>query len=71
MSVLEKPWKFVPGGEVIGGTEYGPDRTEDDSIFTIDGEEVIGCSEWMRADKETFEHIIRLHNKSIEVPDER
>jgi len=36
---------------------------EDISIFTDTGEEVVGCSEWMRADRETFDHIVKLHNE--------
>jgi hypothetical protein len=36
---------------------------EDMSIFTVSGDEVVGCSEWMRADRETFDHIVKLHNE--------
>ena len=58
MSVLTKKWVFVEGGSDKGNEL----RAEDDSIFTVDDEEVIGCSEWMRCDKETFIHIVELHN---------
>ena len=61
MSVLEKKWEFIGGGS-HKGIEY---RCEDDAIFTTDGEEVLGCSEWMRCDEETMEHIIDLHNATL------
>ena len=38
-------------------------RIEGMSIFTTDGKEVVGCSEWMRAHRETFDHIVGLHNE--------
>ena len=41
---------------------------EDMSILTEDREEVIGCSEWMRADREVFDHIVALHNSNLPNP---
>lgn len=61
MSVLAKKWVFIESCSDEGRKLH----CEDDSIFTEDGEEVIGCSEWMRCDKETFVHIVELHNASI------
>ena len=40
-------------------------RCEDNSIFTVDGEEVVACSEWLTADDETLEYIVKLHNNSL------
>lgn len=61
MSVLLKPWKFIE----LGSEESKIYGCEDDSIFTLDGEEVIGCSEWVRGEIETFEHIVMLHNEYL------
>ena len=61
MNVLDKKWVHV-----VKGTELARElRIEDDSIFTIDKEEVIGCSEWMRDAEGAFEHIVSLHNASL------
>ena len=38
---------------------------EDTSIFTIDDQEVLGCSEWIRCEREIFDHIVLLHNQSL------
>jgi len=55
MKVLKQKWKVLEGGDVI----------EDMSIVTLDGEEVVGCSEWMRAEREVFDHIVKLHNNYV------
>lgn len=39
---------------------------EGESISTEDGWEVVGCSEWMRVEPGVFEHIVALHNRSLE-----
>lgn len=54
---LKKPWKVYDPEETF---EYS---AEDMSIITADGEEVVGCSEWMRADREVFDHVVELHNR--------
>jgi hypothetical protein len=38
---------------------------EDHSIYTIAGDEVLGCSEWLRCEYETLKHIVDLHNKNL------
>jgi len=58
-NLINKEWKVV---DPTAGAEY---KVEDISIFTVDGEEVIGCSEWMRATKETFEYVVKLHNEHM------
>jgi hypothetical protein len=63
MSVFDKEWVFIDKMS-DKGMEL---RCDDDSIFTVDDEEVVGCSEWMRCDRETFLYIINLHNKNIGV----
>ena len=40
-------------------------RCEDMSIVTDDDKEVIGCSEWMRAERAVFDHIEQLHNDTL------
>ena len=57
-SALSKRWKVVEPGETEG-------HIEDMSIFTEDDEEVVGCSEWMRAEREVFDHIVTVHNASL------
>lgn len=54
-------WKVVMC-DSVEGKDLG---CEDNSIFTVDGEEVVGCSEWLRADDETLEYIVTLHNNSL------
>jgi len=59
--ILNQPWRVIePCRE--------PFRAEDISIFTDDGVEVVGCSEWMRAEAEVFEYIVKLHNESLKHP---
>jgi len=57
---LSLKWKVVDCDELVDG-----DRVEDISIFTIDNREVIGCSEWMRGEREIFDHIVAIHNESV------
>ena len=38
---------------------------EDMSIVTDDNKEVIGSSEWMRAERTIFDHIVQLHNDNL------
>jgi len=57
---LKMEWRVVEPPEKIG--EYPP---EDMSIYTIDNKEVLGCSEWMRCEREVFDHIVSLHNASL------
>jgi hypothetical protein len=60
---LNTEWEVVEAGQQRGKHWY--QTTEDMSIFTVDGLEVVGCSEWMRAEREVFDHIVALHNKSL------
>ena len=53
-------WKVVEGGHSMHGF-----RCEDMSIVTDDDKEVIGYSEWMRAERAVFEHIVQLHNDNL------
>jgi hypothetical protein len=48
-------------------TGVGPNGRycEDLSIFTEGGNEVVGCSEWMRAEQDIFQYIVKLHNENI------
>ncbi len=59
---LSAKWKVVDDSEDLSRlfAEY-----LSISIFTEDDLEVVGCSEWMRAEREVFEHIVALHNKSL------
>ena len=57
---LTKKWKVVDSGHMMHGF-----RAEDMSIITDDNKEVIGCSEWMRAERAIFDHIVRLHNDNL------
>lgn len=61
MSVLNKKWELVLNSSPRGLLT----NIEDDSIFTTDGNEVLGCSEWLRCDKEVLEHIVELHNSGL------
>ena len=54
---IKAKWKFVKKGAKIGSH-----KAEDNSIYTEDNKEVIGCSEWLRADEEILKYIINLHN---------
>jgi len=56
MSVLKKKWVFV---------EVNKDDPSFDSICTEDGEDVLGCSEWLWCEKETLIYIVELHNVSL------
>ena len=58
IKALESEWKLVKAGTTIGSH-----KAEDDSIYTVDDEEVIGCSEWIRADEKILQYIINLHNQ--------
>lgn len=71
-SALNKPWVVAEAGAkyfidaVWGGKPVRYESTcEDMSILTESGEEVIGCSEWMRANREVFDHIVSLHNANL------
>ena len=64
---LSKRWKVVLHGE----ENFAIYRNEDDSIFTEDDKEVVGCSEWMRAEGEVLQHIVSLHNASVELWDSK
>lgn len=57
---LSAKWKVVDAGHNLRGL-----ICEDISIATEDDKEVVGCSEWMRADREVFEHIVKLHNANL------
>ena len=74
-SALNKRWKVAEAGskyfmeEVWSGKPVRYETTcEDMSILTESGEEVIGCSEWMRADRKVFDHIVELHNANLPNP---
>lgn len=58
---LKKPWKVYDPNEA--GRRTVIYNCEDMSIITADGEEVVGCSERMRADREVFDHVVELHNQ--------
>jgi hypothetical protein len=69
MGVLDKAWRVVDVGDTKYYEPASPSNipfVEDMSIFTTDNEEVVGCSEWMRADRETFDHIVKIHNDQLE-----
>ncbi len=67
-SALLKRWKAVEPPYPVPG--FPESSIEDLSIITEDdSKEVIGCSEWMRAEREVFEHICKLHNDFIEQND--
>jgi len=58
---FRKAWKVI-----LCNTELGKKlKIEDDSIFTVDGVEVLGVSEWIRCEIDTLEHIVELHNQSL------
>ena len=59
--VLTQRWKFVGEREKMNGY-----CVEDSSIFTFNDVEVLGCSESIRCDVETLEHIIDIHNKWLD-----
>jgi len=65
LDALRKTWAVYDSDSPEDIGKYGEFATEDISIITTDGEEVVGCSEWMRADREVFEHIVKLHNDSL------
>ena len=58
---LTSRWRVVEAGYNLHGFPC-----EDMSIVTEDDKEVVGCSEWIRADREVFEHIVTLHNASLQ-----
>ena len=62
-NVESKKWQFVRCESAVGMGRM----CEDDSIFTEDGEEVLGCSEWLRC--EVLQYIVDLHNKRLESED--
>jgi len=57
---LSAKWKVVDEGHNMHGV-----KCEDMSIVTYDDKEVVGSSEWMRADRAVFEHIVQIHNASL------
>ena len=74
-SAINKRWMVAEAGEKRLVKEVWPGKPvkyetecEDMSILTEDREEVIGCSEWMRADREVFDHIVALHNSNLPNP---
>lgn len=62
-SVINKKWKAVL---LIDSDEANRLRIADNSIWTVDDEEVLGSSEWLRCNEETLVHIVNLHNKQVE-----
>jgi len=58
---LEAEWRIVDPPDQVDG-----DTPEDTSIFTVDGKEVLGCSECMRCYREVFDHIVAIHNSSLQ-----
>jgi len=61
---IEKKWVvYEATAEDIA--KYGRISVEDLSILTEDGDEVIGCSEWMRAERGVFEYIVKIHNERV------
>ena len=58
---LKTEWRVVEPPEQVDGATL-----EDTSIYTVDGKEVLGCSEWMRCYREVFDHIVALHNTSLQ-----
>jgi len=68
-NVLYVKWKVVESGHARAyeGEALGIEiECEDMSILTEDdNREVVGCSEWMRAKREVFDHIVSLHNESL------
>jgi len=63
----QKKWKIYNPRTSKSKLDWGVEiDCEDLSILTVDGEEVVGCSEWMRANPEIFEHIVNLHNDWVD-----
>lgn len=62
MDLKEKKWKLV----VLGSDDSIELRCEDDSIFTEDNHEVLGCSEWLRCDEDIMRYIVDLHNSRLD-----
>ena len=60
-NVTQKKWKLVK----VSSEEGKALRCEDNSIFTEDNEEVLGCSEWLRCNENTLNHIVKLHNSQL------
>jgi hypothetical protein len=58
---LNSAWQVIDSGAEVNGF-----RPEDISIFTVSGKEVIGCSEWLRAEQSVLEHIVKLHNQGLD-----
>lgn len=44
---------------------YNGPFAEDVCILTEDDKEVVGCSEWMRCEREVFDYIVALHNEQL------
>lgn len=64
---IRKKWRIYEPGNAEDLKTWGRRfKCEDISILTIDGEEVIGCSEWMRADREVFLHVVAIHNAWVD-----
>ena len=61
MDLLKKKWKVVEMKSELGIKN----RCEDDSIYTEDNEEVLGCSEWLRCDLVVLKHIVDVHNAQL------
>lgn len=65
MSVLNKRWNYVKFNDPKWSRRKAG-NAGDDSIWTDDDEEVLGCSEWLRCDPETLQHIVDIHNAQLE-----
>jgi hypothetical protein len=58
--LIEKEWKIINSGEKLNGY-----HVPDDTIATVDDEEVLGASEGLIVDREILEYIVNLHNLKI------
>ena len=60
-TALSSVWRVVRGGEEVGGY-----AVEDDAIFTMDDEEVLCASEWLRVSDGVLDHIVAVHNATVD-----
>jgi hypothetical protein len=65
--LLHQRWIVAGPGEKYCICQQEYTSCEDMAILTEkDRYEVVGCSEWMRAEKKVFEYIVSIHNTNLE-----
>lgn len=62
---IAKRWAVYDKSNPSDVEAHGDFYQEDICIITLDGEEVVGCSEWMRAERAVFEYIVKIHNDML------